>query len=79
MDRALESPGGWHPGEVVRAARSRSRLTLAELGARTGYSAAQVSRYERGVTPLTDVTVLRRFAQALAIPPDALARVSGIS
>jgi hypothetical protein len=27
-----------------------------------------VSRYERGVTPLTDVTVLRRFARALAIP-----------
>jgi hypothetical protein len=27
-----------------------------------------VSRYERGVTPLTDVIVLRRFARALAIP-----------
>jgi transcriptional regulator with XRE-family HTH domain len=58
------------PGEVVRTARVRNGLTLAELGHRTGYSAAQVSRYERGVTPLTDVTVLRRFAQALAIPPD---------
>jgi transcriptional regulator with XRE-family HTH domain len=55
-------------GEVVRAARARHGLTLAELGNRTGYSAAQVSRYERGVTPLRDVTVLRRFARALAIP-----------
>ena len=60
------------PGEVVRAARLRSGLTLAELGNRTGYSAAQVSRYERGVTPLRDVTVLRRFARALAISPGEL-------
>jgi hypothetical protein len=28
-----------------------------------------MSRYERGVTPLGDVTVLRRFARALAISP----------
>jgi transcriptional regulator with XRE-family HTH domain len=66
MGRTLEPPGGRRPGEVVRAARIRSRLTLAELGALTGYSAAQMSRYERGVTPLTDVMVLRRFARALA-------------
>jgi transcriptional regulator with XRE-family HTH domain len=59
-------------GEVVRAARLRSGLTLAELGNRTGYSAAQVSRYERGVTPLRDVSVLRRFARALAISPGEL-------
>jgi hypothetical protein len=58
--------------EVVRAARLRSGLTLAELGNRTGYSAAQVSRYERGVTPLRDVSVLRRFARALAISPGEL-------
>jgi transcriptional regulator with XRE-family HTH domain len=49
-----------------------SGLTLAALGSLTGYSAAQVSRYERGVTPLTDVKVLRRFASALAIPPGDL-------
>ena len=60
------------PGEVVRAARLGSGLTLAELGNRTGYSAAQVSRYERGVTPLRDVSVLRRFARALAISPGEL-------
>jgi transcriptional regulator with XRE-family HTH domain len=71
MGWARETQGGWRPGEVVRAARQRNGLTLAELGARTGYSAAQVSRYERGVTPLTDVVVLRRFAEALGIPPVA--------
>ena len=71
MGGTLE-PGARRPGEVVRTARVRSGLTLAELGNRTGYSAAQVSRYERGVTPLTDVTVLRRFARALAIPPGEL-------
>ena len=71
MGGTLE-PGVRRPGEVVRTARLRSGLTLAELGNRTGYSAAQVSRYERGVTPLTDVTVLRRFARALAISPGEL-------
>jgi hypothetical protein len=72
MGSALESPGGQRPGNVVRAARLRGGLTLAGLGTLTGYSAAQVSRYERGVTPLTDVAVLRRFARALAIPPGEL-------
>ncbi|MFF2921279.1 helix-turn-helix domain-containing protein [Streptomyces celluloflavus] len=60
------------PGELVRSARKEQRLTLAQLGAVTGYSAAQVSRYERGVSPLTDVVVLRRFADALGIAPQAL-------
>ena len=50
-------------------ARTSQGLTLAELGKRVGYSAAQVSRYERGIAPLTDIAVLRRFAAALAIPP----------
>jgi Helix-turn-helix domain len=72
MGGALEWPGGQGPGDVVRAARLRGGLTLAGLGALTGYSAAQVSRYERGVTPLTDVAVLRRFARALAIAPGEL-------
>ncbi len=71
MDGTL-GPGVRRPGDVVRTARVQRGLTLAELGHQTGYSAAQVSRYERGVTPLTDVTVLRRFAGALAIPPGEL-------
>jgi transcriptional regulator with XRE-family HTH domain len=56
-------------GAIVRRARRAAGLTLAGLGERTGYSAAQVSRYERGLAPLTDVAVLRRFADALGIPP----------
>ena len=71
MGGTLE-PAVRRPGEVVRAARLGNGLTLAELGNRTGYSAAQVSRYERGVTPLRDVSVLRRFARALAISPGEL-------
>lgn len=60
------------PGELVRRTRKRRGLTLAQLGEVTGYSAAQVSRYERGVSPLTDTVVLRRFADALDIPPQVL-------
>ncbi|MGK5546711.1 helix-turn-helix domain-containing protein [Streptomyces sp. URMC 127] len=58
-------------GELVRQERRKQGLTLAQLGKRAGYSAAQVSRYERGISPLTDVTVLRRFAEALGIAPQA--------
>lgn len=57
------------PGAIVRSVRLAQRLTLAQVGDRVGYSAAQVSRYERGIAPLTDVTVLRRFAEVLGIPP----------
>jgi len=66
------APAGARPsgaGAIVRAARQRAGLTLAELGRRCGYSASQISRYERGIQPLTDITVLRRFAEALRIPP----------
>src|SRR4051812_6315928 len=56
-------------GAIVRSARQAEGLTLADLGRRTGYSPSQVSRYERGIAPLTDTTVLRRFADALALPP----------
>jgi transcriptional regulator with XRE-family HTH domain len=58
-------------GAIVRSARQAEGLTLADLGRRTGYSPSQVSRYERGIAPLTDTTVLRRFADALALPPQA--------
>src|SRR5262245_26841648 len=59
-------------GALVRGARTAQGLTLVELGRRTGYSAAQVSRYERGLAPLTDIAVLRRFADALEIAPQIL-------
>ena len=67
--RSAHSAGHAHGhGAIVRGARTSQGLTLAELGARVGYSAAQVSRYERGIAPLTDITVLRRFAAVLGIP-----------
>lgn len=59
-------------GDVVRRARRRLGLTLVQLGELAGYSAAQVSRYERGISPLTDVNVLWRFARALGIAPAEL-------
>jgi transcriptional regulator with XRE-family HTH domain len=62
-------------GSIVRAARQAKGLTLAELGQRLGYSASQISRYERGIQSLTDVRLLHRLAFALAIPPQALGLV----
>jgi hypothetical protein len=59
------------PGELVRQTRQAKGLTLAELGKRTGYSGAQVSRYERNISPMTDVDVRRRFADALELPHQA--------
>lgn len=59
-------------GALVRGARTAQGLALAGLGRRTGYSAMQVSRYERGLAPLTDIAVPRRFAEALEIAPQLL-------
>lgn len=59
------------PGELVRQTRQAKGSTLAELGKLTGYSAAQVSRYERGISPMTDIDVLRSFADALELPHQA--------
>jgi transcriptional regulator with XRE-family HTH domain len=56
-------------GAIVRIVRRAQAMTLAQLGARCGYSASQISRYERGLTALTDITVLHRFATALDISP----------
>jgi Helix-turn-helix domain len=63
---------GRGPGVVVRAARLAQEVTIAQLGARVGYSASEVSRYERGIVALTDTGVLRRFATALGIAPQQL-------
>lgn len=62
-------------GAVIRRARRAAGLSLTQLGMRCGYSASQISRYERGVVPLTGIRVLRRFAEALHVPP----RVLGLS
>lgn len=65
----MNPTGGRDAGAIVRSARQAKGLTLAELGRRTGYSASQISRYERGIASLTDTDVLRRFAAALDLPP----------
>ncbi|MEV0407689.1 helix-turn-helix transcriptional regulator [Actinoallomurus sp. NPDC050550] len=70
-EQPMNSHGRRDAGAIVRSTRHAHGLTLAELGRRTGYSASQVSRYERGLVPLTDTMVLRRFATALALPPQA--------
>lgn len=57
-------------GALLRLARTAAGLTLAQAGQLTGYSAATLSRLERGIQPLTDVRVLRRLASVFAIPPD---------
>ncbi|WP_203994556.1 helix-turn-helix domain-containing protein [Micromonospora lutea] len=57
-------------GTLLRIARTAARLTLAEAGQRCGYSAATLSRIERGRQRLTDVTVLRRLAAIFDIPPE---------
>ena len=64
-----EEPPVTRPGLMVRAARKACGMSLAQLGQRTGYSPSQVSRFERGITPMTDIGVLKRFAAALSIPP----------
>jgi transcriptional regulator with XRE-family HTH domain len=63
-------------GSVVRQARLAAGLTQAQLGQRTSYSAATISRFETGCRSLTDVDVLRAFAAALAIPPAAFGLAS---
>jgi transcriptional regulator with XRE-family HTH domain len=79
QERPARDLSGRHLGAVVRGARTAHGMTLAELGQRTGYSAAQVSRYERGLAPLTDIAVLRRFAGALGLAPELLGLAPGPS
>ncbi|MFD4210242.1 helix-turn-helix domain-containing protein [Micromonospora tulbaghiae] len=66
-------------GTLLRVARTAARLTLCEAGRRCGYSAATLSRIERGKQRLSDVTVLRRLAAVFDIPPElfGLADIDG--
>lgn len=59
------------PGAVVRVARTAAGWSQADLGQRCGYSASQISRWETGRQPLRDVTLLRRLAEVLDVPPQA--------
>ncbi|MEU5101735.1 MULTISPECIES: helix-turn-helix transcriptional regulator [unclassified Streptomyces] len=59
-------------GAIVRLARRAADVTLAQLGAAVGYTAASLSRMERGIQPMRDVQLLRQVAEYLDIPPDLL-------
>ncbi|WP_326691151.1 helix-turn-helix domain-containing protein [Streptomyces sp. NBC_01795] len=71
--RLRSTPSAEHeaPGQLVRRIRREQGVTLEQLGQKSGYSAAQLSRLERGLSPMT-VEGLRRFADALGIPPRSL-------
>ncbi len=59
-------------GSVIKFARLAMGLTQGQAGELVGYSAASVSRYETGVTRLTDVATLREFARVLGVPAACL-------
>lgn len=65
--RAAAAAGQY--GQVLRMARTAADLSLAEAGRLVGYSAASMSRLERGKRPLTDLTLLRRLTVVFDIPP----------
>lgn len=54
--------------DVIVVARRRLGLTQSELGQRIGLSHSEISRLEAGKRALRDVTLLRRFAEALELP-----------
>ncbi|MFE5854117.1 helix-turn-helix domain-containing protein [Streptomyces sp. NPDC056500] len=72
----LEAIAQKNPGAVVRLARLAAELTQAELGAATGYTAASISRMERGKQPMRDMVLLQRIAEILGIPPQLLGLAS---
>jgi DNA-binding XRE family transcriptional regulator len=55
-------------GEILRLARRAAGLSQTSLGARVGYSAATISRFETGRRPLSDLDMLVRFSHVLEIP-----------
>jgi transcriptional regulator with XRE-family HTH domain/tetratricopeptide (TPR) repeat protein len=69
LPAAQEAAAEGRYGVLVRLARTAAGLTLDEAGRLAGYSAATLSRIERGRQPLTDVNVLHHLAVIFAIPP----------
>lgn len=63
-------------GAIVRLARRAADITLAELGRQVGYTAASLSRMERGKQPMRDVVLLRKLASCLNIAPHLLGLAS---
>lgn len=70
-DNRPKSSSGGFDGAKLRELREAAGLTLTVLAEAAGISAADVSRYERGlVTPSADV--LFRLADALDVQPGEL-------
>ncbi|MEU0693857.1 helix-turn-helix transcriptional regulator [Streptomyces niveus] len=61
-----------NPGAIVRLARRAADLTQTQLGTATGYTAASISRMERGKQPMRDMVLLTRITEVLNIPPQLL-------
>ncbi|MHA4820161.1 helix-turn-helix domain-containing protein [Streptomyces aculeolatus] len=59
-------------GAIVRLARRAADITLTDLGQVVGYTAASLSRMERGQQPMRDIELLTRIADILGIPPHLL-------
>lgn len=59
-------------GAIVRLARRAADLSQTALGTATGYTAASISRMERGKQPMRDMLLLRRITDVLNIPPQLL-------
>jgi transcriptional regulator with XRE-family HTH domain len=53
---------------LIRVSRTVHNLTLKQAAPLCGYSASTLSRIETGRQPLTDVTLLRHFAEVFDIP-----------
>ena len=70
-DGAPRQQHNHNPGELVRLARVSAGWRQGELGAKCGYSASQISRWETGRIPLRDVGVMRTLAGVLGLPPEA--------
>lgn len=65
------------PGELVRRARERNRLSQRRLALRAGTDQAAISRIERGETSPTVETLerlLKAMGERLALQPQALER-----
>jgi Helix-turn-helix domain len=63
-------------GALIRMTRTARQLSLVRAGELVGYSASTLSRIETGQRKFTDVTQMRRFADALGIPPHVFGLIS---
>ncbi|AKG45461.1 helix-turn-helix domain-containing protein [Streptomyces xiamenensis] len=64
---------------LIRWARQQRGWRQADLGKAAGYSASAVSRLETGVRPATDIDMLNRLTDALAIPQSLFAAALGMA